>query len=120
VRAARVGIVIAVVQHFTETCLREECKKKANYVLVYHSDGTIAEYSHLLYNEARVAVGDTIQKGELIALSGSTGYARGPHLHFVCFLPDFEKRRTIQTKFRIGNGSESVYLMEDKIYRKGY
>ena len=120
VRAARAGIVIAVVQHFTETCLREECKKMANYVLVFHSDGTIADYSHLLYNGARVAVGDTIKKGGLIALSGSTGYARGPHLHFVCFLPGFEKRRTLPTKFRIGDGSATVYLSEDKIYRRGY
>ncbi|MES2330755.1 MAG: M23 family metallopeptidase [Bacteroidota bacterium] len=120
VRAARAGVVIAVVQNFTETCLREECKSMANHILVYHPDGTIADYSHLQYNEARVAVGDTVNKGDLIALSGSTGYARGPHLHFVCFLPGFDKRRTIKTKFRIADGNTTVYLSEDKTYRKEY
>ena len=36
VRAARAGVVIAVVQQYTETCLREECKKMANYILIFH------------------------------------------------------------------------------------
>jgi murein DD-endopeptidase MepM/ murein hydrolase activator NlpD len=120
VRAARAGVVIAVVQRYNETCLREECKTMANYVLIFHSDGTIADYSHLKYNEARVAVGDTVKKGDLLALSGSTGYARGPHLHFVCYLPDLEKRRTVKTKFRTGNGSVSAYLVENKVYSKAY
>lgn len=120
VRAARAGVVIAVVQGFTENCLREECKRMANYILVYHSDGTIADYSHLQYNEARVAVGDTVSKGDLLGLSGSTGYARGPHLHFVCFLPGFDKRRAVKTKFRTGAGNTVAYLVENNIYRKEY
>lgn len=120
VRAARAGVVIAVIQNFTETCLREECKRMANHILIYHSDGTIADYSHLQYNEARVAVGDTVNKGDLIALSGSTGYARGPHLHFVCFLPGLDKQRAIKTKFRTGNGTMVAYLSENSVYRKDY
>lgn len=120
IRAARGGVVIAVTQHFSEACLQEECKKMNNYVLVYHADGTIADYSHVQFNGAKVAVGDTIKKGDVIALSGNTGYTKGPHLHFVCFLPGFENRRTLKTRFRTGDGRVSGYLIENRIYRKNY
>ena len=118
--AAREGIVASVVQNNNETCLREACKKLSNYILICHSDGSFAEYAHIQCNGASVAVGDTIVKGEVIGISGSTGYAKGPHLHFVCFLPDFERRRTVATKFRIGKGTTFAYLAEDKSYKKNY
>lgn len=120
VRAAREGVVIDVVQNFTATCLREDCKAMANHIFIYHSDGTIAEYSHLAFNGAKVAVGDSVGKGELIALSGSTGYARGPHLHFACYLAGFGSPRTVKTRFRTGNGNTASYLSENSSYQKNY
>lgn len=115
VHAARGGLVIAVVQRFSENCWRDECKQMANYVLIYHDDGTIGDYSHLQYNSAKVAIGDTVKKGQLIALSGNTGYTRGPHLHFDCYLSGFDGKRTLMTKFRTTAGS--VFLKEGKVYR---
>lgn len=53
-----------------------------NGITVQHSDGTYAHYWHLLYNGALVCVGDTIQQGQVIGLSGSTGFSAFPHLHF--------------------------------------
>ncbi|MBV9988276.1 MAG: M23 family metallopeptidase [Chitinophagaceae bacterium] len=120
VHAARGGLVIAVVQQFTESCWSDACKKMANYILIMHSDGSIADYSHLLFNGARVSVGDMVEQGQLIGLSGNTGYTRGPHLHFDCYLPGFENKRTLITKFRTGNGSTSAYLSENRSYKKGY
>lgn len=120
VRAARNGVVISVVQNFTETCLTEACKSMANHIMIMHSDGTIAEYSHLKYNEARVAVGDSVKQGDLIALSGATGYARGPHLHFVCYLAGFGTGRSVKTKFRVGNGKNFEFLTENQSYQKNY
>lgn len=115
VHAARPGLVIAVVQRFNENCWRDECREMANYVLIYHNDGTIGDYSHLQYNGARVAIGDTVRKGQLIAFSGNTGFTRGPHLHFDCYLPGFEEKRTLTTKFRTGGGA--TFLKEGKVYR---
>ncbi|MFM9840294.1 MAG: M23 family metallopeptidase [Cyclobacteriaceae bacterium] len=118
--AARDGIVIKVVQNNSESCLKEECKKFNNYLSVYQSDGTFADYVHLRRNGVKFKVGDKVRKGELIAYSGNTGWSSGPHLHFVCSLPSFEKRPTIKTKFKINEEFASIYLKEKKLYLKEY
>jgi murein DD-endopeptidase MepM/ murein hydrolase activator NlpD len=118
--AARDGIIIKVVQNNNESCMQEECKKFNNYLSVYHLDGTFADYVHLRMNGAKFKVGDKVRKGELIAYSGNTGWSSGPHLHFACSLPSFEKRPTIKTKFKINEGSNSIYLEEKKSYLKEY
>jgi len=118
--AAREGTVIRVVQNNAASCPREECKQFNNYVTIYHADGSFAEYAHIKLNGSKVKPGDIVKKGELIAYSGNTGFSNGPHLHFACFLPGLEKRRTITTKFKIGDGNSSTYLKEKETYNKGY
>lgn len=51
-----------------------------NYVVIKHSDGYTSLYLHL--SKIKVQNGDIVQKGDLVGLSGSTGIATGPHLHF--------------------------------------
>ena len=43
-------------------------------------DGTRTIYGHM--NEVKAHVGDKINAGEIIGLSGNTGNSTGPHLHF--------------------------------------
>ncbi len=120
VLAAREGVVVDVVESNIGSCFSEECRWKANYVLIYHPDGTFADYAHLKYNGAMVKVGDFVQKGDLIGFSGKTGFAKGPHLHFVCFIPGVYSRQTLATKFRTGDGSNAEYLKEGRTYKKRY
>lgn len=80
--AARGGVVIDVEESFDEGGASLDYKDKANFVTILHNDGTFADYSHLRKNGSRVAVGQKVRTGQLIAYSGSTGYATGPHLHF--------------------------------------
>lgn len=54
-----------------------------NKVVIRHADGTYLHYMHLTHNGSEVEVGQRIDKGQLIAYSGSTGLAGYPHLHFV-------------------------------------
>ena len=51
-----------------------------NYIILKHSDSLKTTYNHC--NKLLVKVGDSVRKGECIALVGATGYATGSHLHF--------------------------------------
>ena len=50
------------------------------YMKIEHADGIVSMYAHLSAFE--VCVGDTVEEGQDIARSGSTGKVTGPHLHF--------------------------------------
>lgn len=51
-----------------------------NLVEVNHGSGYSTRYGHC--QEILVKVGDTIQKGQVVAKMGSTGRSTGPHVHF--------------------------------------
>ncbi len=51
-----------------------------NYVIIDHGNNFQTLYAH--NSENLVKVGDKVEKGNKIALSGNTGNTSGPHLHF--------------------------------------
>ncbi|MCC5033741.1 transglycosylase family protein [Streptomyces sp. WAC 00631] len=51
-----------------------------NEVVVRHADGKFSQYAHL--SSLSVSAGQTVQGGQQLGLSGSTGNSTGPHLHF--------------------------------------
>lgn len=51
-----------------------------NLVAIEHGAGFTTLYAH--NSEIKVAVGERIKRGSVIALAGSTGYSTGPHLHY--------------------------------------
>jgi murein DD-endopeptidase MepM/ murein hydrolase activator NlpD len=51
-----------------------------NWILIKHTNGLATLYGHL--SLIKVSQGDAVTTGEIIGLSGETGYATGPHLHF--------------------------------------
>ena len=84
VLAARDGTVMTVDNDYYGNGLdMDKYGDRANNVRIVHSDGTMAVYAHLQLESARVQVGDQVHAGQVLALSGDTGYTSGPHLHFV-------------------------------------
>ena len=51
-----------------------------NDVIIRHADGKYTLYGHL--SQPLVSAGRRVTEGERIGLSGATGNATGPHLHF--------------------------------------
>ncbi|MDJ0644542.1 MAG: M23 family metallopeptidase [Flavobacteriaceae bacterium] len=87
VTAARPGIVILTKEDSKEHCRTRKCIGMANKIIVMHDDGTFAQYVHLHYDGALVEVGEHVEVGQAIGISGLTGFTTKPHLHFVVFGP---------------------------------
>jgi murein DD-endopeptidase MepM/ murein hydrolase activator NlpD len=51
------------------------------YVDILHAGNVITRYCHMVV-KPMVAVGQTVEAGQQIGLSGSSGNSSGPHLHF--------------------------------------
>lgn len=60
--------------------LAEHMTAPGNLVIVYHGKGLFSRYMHL--SKIDVKVGQEIEKGQSIGLSGSTGRVEAPHLHW--------------------------------------
>lgn len=114
--AARDGVVVGARGDSDKGGLKPENMSDGNYVSINHYDGSVAHYWHLIKNGALVNVGDTVSKGQLIGLSGNTGYSAFPHLHFEVIGNDGTGNyKQLATRFNTNKGI--VYLRPAHFYR---
>lgn len=100
--AARAGVVIEAVDSFSKSGLTEDMKLKGNGIRIQHDDGSRALYHHIAHNGAKVKVGQRVKEGQLIALSGNTGFSATPHLHFLVDRPEGDRYVSVPVLFKSG------------------
>ena len=114
--AARGGVITDVKEDSNRGGPSASYAKYGNYITIYHSDGTFANYVHLKQNGAIVEVGNIVKAGDVIGYSGKTGLATGPHLHFSVSIPTKSgKRESIPTEFA-GTDGKPVELIVGNYY----
>ena len=78
--ASRAGKVINLEEFYSNTTTKIN---QSNFIIIEHVDKTVAIYVHLSPKGALVNVGDEIMQGQVIGLSGASGFSGPyPHLHF--------------------------------------
>ncbi len=114
--AARNGIVVRLKEDGNIGGWNKRYRPDGNFIVIQHEDGSRAGYWHLQKDGALVNMGDTILQGQLIALSGKTGYTLFPHLHFLVWRFDNAGQwQQIATRFKTSKGN--LYLRPFKKYR---
>jgi len=114
--AARDGVVVRVIENNTKGGWSRKNRSYANLIILQHDDGYRTGYWHLQHNGALVNVGDTVKRGQVIGLSGKTGYSAFPHLHFLAWR--FTERggwQQVPTRFLTSKGIK--YLRPMYCYR---
>lgn len=104
IAAAREGIVVRVKEDGAKGGFNKKYRSEGNNIVIQHADGSRAGYWHLQQNGALVNVGDTVKQGQVIALSGKTGYAAVPHLHFLVWRSGVGQWQQLATRFQTSRG----------------
>lgn len=68
--AAKTGTVVTVATHYS----------LGKYIVVQHENNIYTMYAHL--SSQKVVKGQTVSRGQVIGLMGSSGFSTGTHLHF--------------------------------------
>lgn len=79
VKSALSGVVAAT----GNTDAQPGCYSYGKWVLVKHPNGLSSLYAHL--SVISVTAGKEVATGDILGMSGNTGYSTGPHLHFGLF-----------------------------------
>jgi len=109
--AAREGRVVGVRDDSSFSGPDPKFKPLGNYVIIKHADGTFADYHHLQKGGALVSVGDEVRVGEPIGLSGKTGFASKPHLHFMVFQAiDGKKMLSLPFRLKTDHGTFTEFI----------
>ncbi len=115
ITAVRDGVVTRVKEDGDRGGWNKKYRKHGNNVVIQHADGSRAGYWHLQHNGALVNVGDSVKKGQPIALSGKTGFTNTPHLHFIVWRSSKENWEQVPTRFQTSKGIK--YLRAWRSYK---
>ena len=116
VSAARAGVVVRIKKDGRRGGTNIKYRPDGNYIVIQHEDSTRSGYWHLKHDSIFVKVGDFVKQGQVIGLSGRSGYSYFPHLHFIVWRYDKNEKWTqVGTRFQTQKGIR--YLRPFRFYR---
>ena len=114
--AARAGVVVRIKNDGKRGGSNTRYRPDGNYIVIQHEDSSRTGYWHLKHKNVFVKVGDIVKEGQVIGLSGKSGYSYFPHLHFIVWRLDKNGKWTqIGTHFQTQKGIR--YLRPLRFYR---
>jgi murein DD-endopeptidase MepM/ murein hydrolase activator NlpD len=114
--AARAGVVVRLKEDGRKGGSNIKYCPLGNFVVIQHEDSSRTGYWHLQFKSVQVNVGDTVKQGQVIALSGKSGYTYFPHLHFIVWRYNNKREwQQIGTRFQTNKGIR--YLRPFRFYR---
>lgn len=114
--AVRDGIVVRLKEDGNKGGSNSKYRSFGNFVVIQHADSSRSGYWHLQLNGVLVNIGDTVKQGQVIGLSGKTGYTYFPHLHFIIWRSDKKNGwQQIGSRFQTNKGIR--YLRPFRFYR---
>ena len=101
VLAARAGVVRMV----HESTPDEPNEIRPNGFYIEHDDGSVGSYAHITQDGVLVEVGEQVEQGQVVAISGTSG-ADDPHLHFMVYqsYPEYVEDDDVPVNFRNARG----------------
>jgi hypothetical protein len=75
------GVVVRVATGARDWPARVKGRDEGNYVIIEHAPRELSELRHLRAGSVRVAVGQRVQRGDVVGACGNSGNAGTPHLH---------------------------------------
>lgn len=97
------GFVVGVIDDYRYGGNTEKWRDYANYITLFHpAMNCFTQYVHLKHKGSLVMVGDHIQAGQPIGLSGKTGFATTEHLHFNVLIAGKNDLESVPATFQGG------------------
>lgn len=117
--AASPGIVVGVIWQYKRGGAGAQWKPFGNFITLFHpQSGLFSQYVHLRYKGSLVALGDTVQAGQPIGISGLTGQTNIEHLHFNVLRPSENDNGLNSVPVIFKEGYESKELQKRQIVTK--
>ena len=113
------GFVVGVVDKYKYSGKGSEWKPYSNYLTIYEpTSGFFTQYVHLVENGSLVKIGDKVNRGQKIALSGNTGQSTEEHLHFSSLVPVNNEDGLMSVPIEFVGGIKAVKLKKGDVLKK--
>jgi hypothetical protein len=113
------GFVVGVIDKYKYSGKGAEWKPYGNFLTIYEPNaGVFIQYVHLVKNGSLVKIGDKVNRGQKIALSGNTGQSTEEHLHFSSLVPVNTQEGLKSIPIQFVGGIKAIKLKKGDVLKK--